>query len=228
MQSPKSQYYLNQCIQAAEKSTMSFTLGAILVKGGKVIAHGYNHQRTNYDGSCKQPGRKPISSECTQSQWQLAWLPTSSRSFNRALSNSKTKNQKSANNKNEMNDNNNWMPNLSSELSTCARTVLRDSRANGGDIYVVRVRSSRSSTPAGSDTNATPVGSALPCTRCLIWCRWAGIRRVFYWASASDTDADGAGGFTSIKPAQILCCVGTAGYVTQADRKISEGTFEFS
>ncbi|KAG9098513.1 hypothetical protein FS749_003648 [Ceratobasidium sp. UAMH 11750] len=61
MQSAKSQYYLNQCIQAAEKSTMNFTLGAILVKGGKVIAHGYNHQRTNYDGSCKQPGRKPVS-----------------------------------------------------------------------------------------------------------------------------------------------------------------------
>ncbi|QRW14040.1 deoxycytidylate deaminase (dCMP deaminase) [Ceratobasidium sp. AG-Ba] len=61
MQSSKSQHYLNQCIQAAEKSTMSFTLGAVLVKGGKVIAHGHNHQRTNYDGSCKQPGRKPIS-----------------------------------------------------------------------------------------------------------------------------------------------------------------------
>ncbi|KAG9104541.1 hypothetical protein FRC07_009781 [Ceratobasidium sp. 392] len=39
---------------------MSFTLGAVLVKGGKVIAHGVN-SRTNYDGSCKQPGRKPIS-----------------------------------------------------------------------------------------------------------------------------------------------------------------------
>lgn len=45
MQSSKAQFYLDQCVQAAEKSTMSFTLGAVLVKGGKIIARGHNHQR---------------------------------------------------------------------------------------------------------------------------------------------------------------------------------------
>ncbi len=28
---------------------MSFTLGSIIVKGGKIISTGYNHQRTHYD-----------------------------------------------------------------------------------------------------------------------------------------------------------------------------------
>ncbi|KAF9043768.1 hypothetical protein BDZ89DRAFT_1059217 [Hymenopellis radicata] len=45
----KPQFYLSQCIQAASKSPMSFTLGSIIVKGGKIISTGYNHQRTHYD-----------------------------------------------------------------------------------------------------------------------------------------------------------------------------------
>lgn len=46
----KSQIYLSQCIEAASKSQMCFTLGAVLVKGGKIISTGYNHRRTHYDG----------------------------------------------------------------------------------------------------------------------------------------------------------------------------------
>jgi deoxycytidylate deaminase len=46
----KSQFYLQQCIQAAEKSPMCFRLGAILVKGGKIYSRGFNHQRPQYDG----------------------------------------------------------------------------------------------------------------------------------------------------------------------------------
>lgn len=46
----KSQYYLSQCVEAASKSPMCFTLGAVMVKGGKVISSGYNHHRTHYDG----------------------------------------------------------------------------------------------------------------------------------------------------------------------------------
>jgi hypothetical protein len=30
---------------------MTFALGAVLVKGGKIISTGYNHRRTRYDGS---------------------------------------------------------------------------------------------------------------------------------------------------------------------------------
>ena len=44
----------------------------------------------------------------------------------------------------------------------------RDPRVNGADIYVARVIKSG-------------MGSARPCWRCLEWCRWAGVKRVFHW-----------------------------------------------
>jgi len=47
----KTQFYLSQCIGAADRSTMTFALGAVLVKGGKIMSTGYNHRRTRYDGS---------------------------------------------------------------------------------------------------------------------------------------------------------------------------------
>ena len=46
----KSQFYLSECAEVASKSPMCFKLGAIMVKGGKVISTGYNHHRPNYDG----------------------------------------------------------------------------------------------------------------------------------------------------------------------------------
>ena len=46
----KSQFYLSECVQIASKSPMYFTLGAIMVKGGKIISRGYNHYRPHYDG----------------------------------------------------------------------------------------------------------------------------------------------------------------------------------
>jgi Cytidine and deoxycytidylate deaminase zinc-binding region len=59
----KSQFYLSQCADAAAKSTMCFNLGAVLVKGGKIISTGYNHHRPHYDGSevSKHGHRKPVS-----------------------------------------------------------------------------------------------------------------------------------------------------------------------
>lgn len=44
----------------------------------------------------------------------------------------------------------------------------RDSKLNGADLYVVRV------TKIGC-------GNARPCWRCLEWCKWAGIKRIFHW-----------------------------------------------
>jgi hypothetical protein len=44
----------------------------------------------------------------------------------------------------------------------------RDARINGADIYVARV------TKVG-------MGSARPCWRCVVWCRWAGVKRIFHW-----------------------------------------------
>src|ERR1700722_11493959 len=42
---------------------MSFKLGAVMVKGGKIISTGYNHHRTHYDGAEAQTRghRKPVS-----------------------------------------------------------------------------------------------------------------------------------------------------------------------
>jgi hypothetical protein len=59
----KTQFYLSQCVDAAAKSPMAFTLGAVLVKGGKVISSGYNHHRPHYDGAeVRTRGhRKPVS-----------------------------------------------------------------------------------------------------------------------------------------------------------------------
>jgi len=44
----------------------------------------------------------------------------------------------------------------------------RDPRVNGSDLYVARF------TKLG-------VGGARPCGRCLEWCKWAGVKRVFHW-----------------------------------------------
>ena len=59
----KSQFYLSECAQAASKSPMCFKLGAVMVKGGKVISSGYNHHRPHYDGAevHKHGHRKPVS-----------------------------------------------------------------------------------------------------------------------------------------------------------------------
>ena len=51
------------------------------------------------------------------------------------------------------------------------------SRVNGADIYVVR-------------TTKKGLGNAKPCWRCLEWCRWAGVRRIFYWDATIDDGDD--------------------------------------
>jgi len=55
---------------------------------------------------------------------------------------------------------------IEGEKAWCARR--RDPRINGADIYVARV------TKVG-------MGSARPCWRCVEWCRWAGVKRIFHW-----------------------------------------------
>jgi deoxycytidylate deaminase len=41
----KTEFYLSRCALAASASDMQFTLGSILVKGGKVLSSGHNHHR---------------------------------------------------------------------------------------------------------------------------------------------------------------------------------------
>ena len=59
----KSHFYHSECTKVAEKSPMCFKLGAVIVKGGKVISSGYNHHRPHYDGAeVRTHGhRKPVS-----------------------------------------------------------------------------------------------------------------------------------------------------------------------
>lgn len=44
----------------------------------------------------------------------------------------------------------------------------RDPRMNGADIYVARI-------------TKNGLGNARPCWRCLEWCKWAGVKRIFHW-----------------------------------------------
>ena len=77
----KTQFYLSQCAEAASKSPMCFTLGAVMVKGGKVISSGYNHHRPHYDGSeVRTHGHRKVS---TRISLDLRNNPRPSRS-NRA------------------------------------------------------------------------------------------------------------------------------------------------
>jgi len=76
----------------------------------------------------------------------------------------------------------------------------RYSKVNGADIYVARV------TKSG-------LGSAKPCWRCLHWCYWAGVKRVFHWDEA-------LGKWDVVK----VNCPGTDQYETIADIRLFAGT----
>jgi hypothetical protein len=77
----------------------------------------------------------------------------------------------------------------------------RSSRANGADIYVARVG------------RGGVLGTAHPCARCVQWCAWAGIRRVFHWSPATHR-------FEVVKVADARR---SSVYVTTADRRLASG-----
>jgi hypothetical protein len=77
----------------------------------------------------------------------------------------------------------------------------RSSRANGADIYVARVG------------RGSVLGTAHPCARCVQWCAWAGIRRVFHWSPATHQ-------FEVVKVADART---SATYATTADRRLASG-----
>lgn len=72
---------------------------------------------------------------------------------------------------------------------------------NGADIYVARF------------TKSGMTGSAAPCWRCLEWCRWAGVKRIFHW------NAD-EGGFDVVK---VNNPQGGGMYETHADVRLFAG-----
>ena len=51
----------------------------------------------------------------------------------------------------------------------CWDARRRDPRVNGADLYVVRV------------SKAGVGGASKPCWRCVRWCVWSGVKRIFHW-----------------------------------------------
>ncbi|KAH9931625.1 uncharacterized protein BXZ73DRAFT_47129 [Epithele typhae] len=234
----KSQFYLSQCAEAASKSQMGFTLGAVLVKGGKVISSGHNHHRPHYDGAevRTQGHRKPVSMHAemhaifcctgmspsfkTQVQGSVQRVQNPSRaqrahslsppmsplshaatasSAESSVSPKPGKTKTERRNKSRppvrmqhgsdggedsncdggMSTSSRGSAGCSAPRNVLAATRLkngdrgwgarrRDPRTNGSDLYVARF------TKHGT-------GSARPCWRCLEWCRWAGVKRIFHW-----------------------------------------------
>ncbi|EIW56426.1 uncharacterized protein TRAVEDRAFT_150970 [Trametes versicolor FP-101664 SS1] len=248
----KTQFYLSQCAEAASKSHMCFTLGAIMVKGGKVMSSGYNHHRPHYDGSdVRTHGhRKPVSMHAEMHA--IFSFTGMSPSFKTQVQGLERRGQKglrapkttllgpppsptislsattspspppTSTCKGSVKGKSKQRPRTSSRHSSPSRlsggggsssgeeysgsespslppgghsrssTSLcgvpvgatrisppketdklwdsrrRDSRANGADIYVARF-------------TKNGFGSAKPCWRCLEWCRWAGVKRIFHW-----------------------------------------------
>ncbi|KAI0673178.1 hypothetical protein C8Q78DRAFT_1137561 [Trametes maxima] len=245
----KTQFYLSQCAEAASKSPMCFTLGAVMVKGGKVISSGHNHHRPHYDGAevrthghrkpvsmhaemhaifsltgmspsfktqvqgMERRGQKGLRAPRSSSRGPLS-SPTSSSSPNTASAMPVPGSSKSMKGKSKRHRRSSSRQSSSSTLSriassggssgdessggesptsslrhacgvptsatTASRTCQlkeadklwdarrRDPRANGADIYVARF-------------TKNGMGSAKPCWRCLEWCRWAGVKRIFHW-----------------------------------------------
>jgi deoxycytidylate deaminase len=53
----KSEQYLNLCLEQASKSPLHYRHGSIVVRGGKVIGHGFNDFRPGFDGGALKTGR---------------------------------------------------------------------------------------------------------------------------------------------------------------------------
>ncbi|KAG0706239.1 hypothetical protein DFH29DRAFT_980513 [Suillus ampliporus] len=178
----KTDYYLSQCIIAAGKSSMTYHLGAVLVKGGKVMSTGYNHHRTHYDGNdiMKHGHRKPASMHAEMHA--IFSLTGMSPSFKqqvqlslRRTAASKRRPQFETCSK-QARRNSSLRATLRSPDTCCAidgelsppcdmlfvepsrgwDARRRDSRVNGADIYVARVIKNG-------------LGSAKPCWRCIHW-----------------------------------------------------------
>ncbi|KAJ7630114.1 hypothetical protein DFH06DRAFT_1480194 [Mycena polygramma] len=223
----KSQFYLSQCVDAASKagqaftfwpsnltlyfsqSTMYYTLGAVIVKGGKVLSSGCNHQRPNYD----TPGSgRPVSMHA-----EMASIFNATRGAAPARKQQAAPKQKQHNNtkkakrypeeyrrdleyrresglvpykgktKRAFYPSRHYPHHQGQEAApayeqghdpVCAgawdpvrkQGRSRYSKLNGCDLYVCRV------------TKNGEFGCSKPCWRCVDWCAWAGIRRIFHWS----------------------------------------------
>ncbi|KAJ7203584.1 hypothetical protein GGX14DRAFT_570039 [Mycena pura] len=201
----KTQFYLSQCAEAASKSPMYYTLGSAIVKGGKVISTGCNHQRPNYDAP---GGGRPVS---MHAEMASIFNATRGRAPAPKLQQRKQKNQiGQVPHEAAEGSNLEWRqrtkrvsydetaqrafypsryphrPHYQAEEDPAygyayehghgsgARDMGRKqpwrARLNGADLYVCRV------------TKSGAFGCSKPCWRCVEWCAWAGIKRIFHWS----------------------------------------------
>ncbi|KAJ7454989.1 hypothetical protein B0H11DRAFT_2176290 [Mycena galericulata] len=195
----KSQFYLSQCVEAASKSTMYYTLGSAIVKGGKVVSTGFNHQRPNYDsvGKGMPPsmhaemacifnatrGRAPAQKQQVQPGSRTSTPKTTRKRAAKgaaaAKQESRCAEERGAAQGFRFSADGESQGEPASESDGAGargaarkQSRARNSRLNGADLYVCRV------------TKAGQFGSAHPCWRCVEWCAWAGIRRIFHWSMA--------------------------------------------
>ncbi|KAG1807107.1 uncharacterized protein BJ212DRAFT_1282465 [Suillus subaureus] len=153
----KTDYYLSQCATAASKSSMTYHLGAVLVKGGKVISTGYNHHRTHYDGNdILKHGHRKLTSMHAEMH-AIFSLTGMSPSFKQQVQLSL---QRTAAAKRR--------PRFETRPTQAGRNASTQQRVNGADIYVARVIKNG-------------LGAAKPCWRCIHWCWWFGVKRIFHW-----------------------------------------------
>lgn len=80
----------------------------------------------------------------------------------------------------------------------------RNPRVNGADLYVAR----RIKQQIGAGVTA----NARPCWRCIGWCKWAGVKRIFHWNEE-------LGKFEMIK---VNACAMDF-YETQSDARLAAG-----
>ncbi|KAH8802295.1 hypothetical protein DL96DRAFT_1475581 [Flagelloscypha sp. PMI_526] len=240
------QQYFDKCIEEAQKSPMSFKLGAVLVKGGKILSSGFNHTRTRYTGPSSRGFIQPAS---FHAEMHAIFTATGgiSPSFKTQVSRNESCLKPSKQNafKEGQREQNNTCPphrQHDNQRSSRARrdggrrsrragttcgskeptTALdpcsleapihmnstprhrplrsRNTRSNGADLYVARILKDGT-------------GVASPCVRCVEWCRWAGIRRIYHWDPS-------LGGFMVVKVSDR-----DAGYETVADARMYGGTF---
>ncbi|KAJ6492895.1 hypothetical protein C8R47DRAFT_1012990 [Mycena vitilis] len=192
----KSQFYLSQCVDAASKSTMYYTLGAVIVKGGKVLSTGCNHQRPNYDtpGSGRPVsmhaemasifnatrGAAPARKQQVQPRSRTATPKTTTRKRGGAKAEAAQQHQEDEAARGGVPQGFRVSSGVESRslqgegqayvLPVAKQGRSRYSKLNGCDLYVCRV------------TKNGEFGCSKPCWRCVDWCAWAGIRRIFHWS----------------------------------------------
>ncbi|KAI0791050.1 hypothetical protein C8Q75DRAFT_716083 [Abortiporus biennis] len=232
----KSQYYLSQCSDAAAKSPMCFTLGAIMVKGGKVISTGYNHHRPHYEGgeANQYNHRKPISMHAEMHAIFNVTGMSPSFKLQGQANRDTTKSRRREGDRPRFSsrtsedpqvvalavddgyaESNRTSPSSSSLADRCCASISTSVVRSGKSSWDARRRDSKVN---GADiyvarfTKNGGMGNAKPCWRCLEWSRWAGIKRILYWNNE-------AGKFDVVK----VNGANNGLYETQADIRLFSG-----